>query len=327
MRKPTLKEIAKALGLSVSTVSRALNGDPRVSRKTADRVVRKARELGYVPNAIAKSLKTKATRMIGVIIPDVGSSIFPEYARGILDACRKFGYQAIMMNSDMNRRIELSALRSLMSTQVDGVILTGTRLTKRELSQLRSDGVSFVVARKETRLAGIPFIDVDNVTGGYLAGKHLIQSLGRLRLAFIGARFSGEPAKRRLKGFLKALNEHNLEPVEIVKEAPSFEGGYEAARLLHGRVDGVFAYNDVMAIGALMFFQERGVRIPEEVAIIGFDDIPFSSLPTVNLTTVHQPVYQIGEKAVEILVKMIKGEDIESTRIWLKPWLVRRATA
>ncbi|MDI3517424.1 MAG: hypothetical protein PWP37_281 [Thermotogota bacterium] len=326
MKRPTLREIAEMLGLSISTVSRALNGDPRVNKETAEMVVRKARELGYIPNAIAKSLKTKATRMIGVIIPDVGSSIFPEYARGVLDACRKFGYQAVMINSDMNRRMELSAVRSLTSLQVDGIVMTGTKLTKRELVQFKSNGLPFVVARRETRIKGIPFIDVDNIFGGYLAGKHLIETLGRSRLAFIGSRFSGEPARRRLKGFLKALDEHKMVPVAIVREEASFNGGYRAAQILHKRVDAIFAYNDIMAIGALMFFQEMGTKIPEEVAIVGFDDIPFSSLPIVNLTTVHQPVYQIGEKAVEVLTKLINGEDIEY-RTWLKPWLVRRSTA
>jgi len=326
VKSPTLREIAKMLGISTSTVSRALNGDPRVSKETAERVIRKARELGYIPNAIAKSLKTKATRMIGVIIPDVGSSIFPEYARGVLDACRKLGYQAVMINSDMNRRIELSAIQSLISLRVDGIILTGTKLTKRELAQLKSKDIPFVVTRRETRIRGIPFVDVDNVVGGYLAGKHLIQTLQRSRLAFIGARFSGEPARHRLKGFLKALDEHNITPTSVVKETSSIDGGYRAAQLLHKRVDGIFAYNDIMAIGALMFFQELGMKVPEEVAIIGFDDIPFSSLPIVKLTTVHQPVYQIGEKAIEMLTKLMRGEEIEH-RVWLKPWLVRRATA
>lgn len=330
MHKPTLKEIAAALGLSASTVSRAMNGHPYVSKETVRRVNRKARELGYVPNAIAKSLKTKVTRMIGVIIPDMASSIFPEYVRGILNTARDHDYQAIMMNTDMNRRLELLSVKSLISTRVDGIILTGTQLTRKDLLNLKASRIPFVVARKRIRPAQVSFVDVDNIYGGYLAGEYLIDFLKRTKLAFIGARFSGEPARDRLKGFQKSLSEHSIEPIDIVEEEPSFDGGYKAALRLKGHINGLFAYNDIMAVGALMAFRESKIKVPEEVAVVGYDDIPLSSLSVISLTTVHQPLFQVGQRAVELLISMLSksaGDGSKPQQVWLKPWLVRRSTA
>ncbi len=327
MKRITLKDIANALGLSVSTVSRALNKKGRISQQTIELVERKARELGYIPNTIAKGLKTRRTSTIGVIIPDITNPIFPDYARGILDAALKQSYQVFILNFDMSKSKEKDAINSLLSSQVEGLILTSTKLSRRELLELRKRGVPFVVVRRDLRLPGTSFINVDNAYGGYIATKHLLK-IGKRRIAFIGSRFSGEPARKRLKGYLKALRERGIDIKEeiIVEEEATFEGGYRAIQKIFGKVDGVFAYNDVMAIGVLAFAKEKGIKLPEELAVIGFDDIPVSSLPMVNLTTVKQPMYEMGQQAFITLMKLMHDEE-NVYKIWLKPELIVRGTA
>ncbi|MCD6267134.1 MAG: LacI family DNA-binding transcriptional regulator [Thermotogaceae bacterium] len=327
MRRITLKDIADALGLSVSTVSRALSRKGRISRQTIELVERKARELGYIPNTIAKGLKTRKTNTIGVIIPDITNPIFPGYARGILDAALKQGYQVFILNFDMSKAKEKDAINSLLSSQVEGLILTSTKLSRQELLELRKRGVPFVVVRKDVRLPGTSFVNVDNIYGGYIATKHLLE-IGKKKIAFIGSRFSGEPARKRLKGYLKALKERGIDIREdiIVEAESSFDGGYRAIQKIFDRVDGVFAYNDVMAIGVLVFARERGIKLPEELAVIGFDDIPVSSLPIVNLTTIKQPMYEMGQQAFITLMKLMNDEE-NVFKIWLKPELVIRGTA
>ena len=327
MRNVRLKDIAKALGLSVSTVSRALSKKGRVKPETVRKVEEKARELGYLPNSIAKGLKTRSTRMIGLLIPDITNPIFPEYALGILDTASKQGYQVIIINTYKNRSKERMAISSLLSNQVDGLILTSTKLSSRELMDLKNRGITFIVTRKEIRNPDISFVDVDNFSGGYIATEYLVNS-GKTRIAFIGSNSSGEPTRRRLRGYMKALKTHGLELHEewIVKDENSFEGGYRAIQKVINEVEAVFAYNDIMAIGSLVYAFENHIDVPDRLAIVGFDDIPLSSLPMVNLTTMKQPMYEMGKKAFKILIELIKNRT-GVQKIWLAPTLIKRGTA
>ena len=327
MKNIRLKDIAEALGLSVSTVSRALSRKGKISVETIRRVEEKAREMGYLPNFIAKGLKTRSTRMVGLLIPDITNPIFPEYAQGILDTASEHRYQIIMLNTYKDRNKERMAILSLLSNQVDGLVLTSTKLLRRELMELKSKGVCFVVTRRELRIPGVSFVDVDNFHGGYTATEYLIET-GKTRIAFIGSRFSGEPARRRLKGYVKALKDNGLQIREewIVEDESSFEGGYRATQKVAHDVEAIFAYNDIMAIGALIYAFENHLNVPEELAIVGFDDIPFSSLPIVNLTTVRQPMYEMGKQAFETLMNLMKNQ-AGAHRIWLKPTLMKRGTA
>lgn len=327
MKNVRLKDIAKALGLSVSTVSRALNKKGKVRLETIKLVEKKAEELGYLPNSVAKGLKTRSTHIIGLLIPDITNPIFPEYAQGILDTASKYGYQVIMLNTYKDRSKERAAISSLLSNQVDGIILTSTKLLRRELVDLRNKGVSFVVTRREVSIPDISFVDVDNLHGGYSATEYLIKT-GRKKIAFVGSSFSGEPARRRLRGYMKALKKYGIQIRDewIIEGENSFEGGYKIAQKIAYSVEAIFAYNDIMAIGALIYAAENDIKVPEDLAIIGFDDIPFSSLPMINLTTMKQPMYEMGRQAFEILINLMKDKT-GVHRIWLKSILVKRGTA
>lgn len=327
--RPTVKDIANALNLSVSTVSRALNKKGKLKPNTIKSIEYKAKEMGYLPNYIARSLKSNITYTVGAIIPDITNPIFPKYARGILDSAVKKGYQVYMLNSDMNIEKEKAALESLLSKRVDGLILTSTNLSDKELSALRDKDIPFVVTRREIKVPGVSYVDVNNFYGGYIAGNYLIKQ-GRKKIAFIGSRFSGEPAQKRLKGFIKAIEKYNMEVDKrlIIEEETSIEGGYVAAKEAYEKgADSIFAYNDIMAIGALTFASEQNLRLPEDFSIIGFDDIYLSSLPFIKLTTIRQPMYYIGSKAFSVLLHLMTSKNFKAYKVWIKPELVIRKTA
>ena len=329
MNRPTVKDIANALNLSISTVSRALNKKGKLSPKTIKSIESKAKEMGYLPNYIAKSLRSNITYTVGVIIPDITNPIFPSYARGILDTAVKNGYQVHILNSDMDIEKERAALRSLLSKRVDGLILTSTNLSDKELSALRDKDIPFVVTRREIEVRNISYVDVNNFYGGYIAGEYLIER-GRKKIAFIGSRFSGEPARKRLRGFIRAVERHNMivDKKLIIEGETSIEGGYEAAKEAYKKgADSIFAYNDIMAIGALAFANDQGLKLPGDFSIIGFDDIYLSSLPFIKLTTIRQPMYYMGSKAFSVLFNLMASKESKVYKIWIKPELVIRATA
>jgi len=330
----TMKDIAREAGVSINTVSRALNGKPDVNEDTKKRILEIADRLNYVPNFLAKGLVTKNTRTIGVIVSDNANPFFARMIKGIEDYARSRGYNIILCNTDERYEKEEEAVRLLREKRVDGLLITLTPAQKErtDILELKRTGVPFVLLNRHMDDIMTDYVINDNVYGAYLAVSHLAK-LGHKRIGYISGPSQISSVRERLEGYRKALFENNIEfDNSLVKGSNlKMEGGYRLMKEfleLENRPTAVFTYSDFLAIGALKALKEAKLQVPKDIALVGYDDIEFSSLLEVPLTTVHQPRYRIGEEGAKILINRIEGKDSEGLhQIILKPELVIRESA
>lgn len=314
----TIKEIARLANVSSATVSKIINGkDKYISEETRQRVLEIIEREGYIPNGIAKSLKMKRTKTIGIIVPDVMNLFFSEVAKGAEDSAEKKGYSVILCNSDNSKTKEEKYINILQEKMVDGIILTASEGEARKYLK-RCNTPMVLVDRNLDLDKPIGRIIVDNVEGTYKATNYLIEK-GCKSIGFISSEEVNKLAKERLLGYKKALEENGIEidPKRIFLKSFSVETGYEGVDYLlkDTSVDSICCGNDLIAIGAIQRLKEKGIRVPEDVKIIGFDDISISKYVDPPLTTVRQPIYKLGEEAVNILVAIIEKKDTEMTKI------------
>lgn len=325
----TIKDIARELNISYSSVSRALNNKSGVSQKTRKKVLDAAKKMEYQPNDLARGLVTRASNTIGVIIPDIMNPFFAEITKGIMETANVMGYDVFLCVSGWDTDKEAEYIKALQEKRVDGIIL--------EPSKGQKDFVFQNVETPMILLESWPngkysFVEVDNEKGGYIGAKHLIEC-GYKNIAFLGGREDSHFNMQRFSGFKKALEELG----ECVEDFYPLYGdfgltsGYDLAwELFHSgkKVDAVFACNDVIALGVLQCAEELDKKIPEELGLIGFDNIVYARLPQIKLTTVHQPKYAMGKIALETLIEEIKGKDEERIikKITLEPELIIRKT-
>lgn len=330
----TMKDIAREAGVSINTVSRALNGKPDVNEDTKKGILEIADRLNYVPNFLAKGLVTKNTRTIGVIVSDNANPFFARMIKGIEDYARSRGYNIILCNTDERYEKEEEAVRLLREKRVDGLVITLTPAQKKrtDILELKRSGVPFVLLNRHMDDIITDYVINDNVYGAYLAVTHLVKS-GYKRIGYISGPPQISSVRERLEGYKKALFENNIEfDNSLVKESNlKMENGYRLMKEfleLKNRPTAVFTYSDLLAIGALKALKEAKLQVPKDIALVGYDDIEFSGLLEVPLTTVHQPRYRIGEEGVKILINRIEGKDSEGLyQVVLKPELVIRESA
>ncbi len=326
----TIREVATAAGVSVATVSRVVSGsDHRVSEGTRRRVRAVVARLRYQPNLVARGLKSRVTHTIGLIVPDISNPFYPAIARGIEDVANDAGLAVLLCNTYEDLAKERSYLTLLRKRMVDGLIFATVSANTGHLRMLRRQGVPVVLIARAPEGVGIDAVLVDNRRGGREATEHLLR-LGHSRIAFIGPHT--HPVERdRLAGYKDALRAAGLrpEPALLGDGGLSAEGGAAAAAsLLRRRVrfSAVVACNDLMAIGAMEELRAKGRRLPEDVAVVGFDDITFASLVEPQLTTVAQPKYRMGRLAMERMMELLNGGDRRPRRLVLDPALVVRAS-
>lgn len=304
----TLKDVAKEAGVSAVTVSKIVNGtDQHISAETRQRVQQIISELGYVPNAVAKGLKIKHTNMLGFILPDISNPFFPEVARGIEDTAKAHGFGVVMCNTDDDAQQELEQIHFLSSHMVDGIIFTRT-LKLDNIERLVGSKLPIVVVDREmdTKSMGFGQIFVDTQHGIYETTNLLIQA-GCQKIAFISAEYTS--GFDRYLGYCSALEQAGL-PVDnkrVYRDHYNVQTGYEGIYqiLSHAEVDGVVCGNDLIATGVLNGLKESGLSVPEQVKVVGFDDIYFSRYLNPPLTTVYQPAYLMGAAAAEMLIRNI----------------------
>ncbi len=333
MKHATIKDIARTANVSFATVSRALNRKYGVKDETQERILRIAQELNYRPNGIARGLVTQQTFTLGLVIPDITNPFFPEVASGIEDAAVNSGYSVLLCNTNWDLRREENYIRLLAERRVDGMIISpiadGLGQGKSALGELPIPAVFVSNAPKRSSRS---CVIIDDVRGGFLATRHLIEQ-GYETVGFVGAATGSVTVDDRLEGYRNALREFGLPYREqhVVLQDFRRQTGH---RTILQMIDGgdypraVFAENDLLAIGIVQGIRERGLRVPEDIAVVGFDDIPIAGMQEVRLTTIAQPKQMMGRIAVELLLEHIaQGEESSPRMVVLEPQLVVRGSS
>ncbi|MDR7588845.1 MAG: LacI family DNA-binding transcriptional regulator [Armatimonadota bacterium] len=325
----TIRDVARRAGVSVATVSRVVNHSAhRVSPQTRRRVLEAVRALGYQANVIAQSLKKRASRTVALIVPDISNPFFPAIARGIEDVASQHGYAVLLCNTYEDLARERAYLDLLRKRWVDGVIFATAGTNTAHLRALRREGRPVVLVARDVDGVRIDAVLVDNYHGAYEATAHLLR-LGHRRIAHIAGPASVRVAQERRRGYEQALADAGLPRDGALVGEGDFtaDGGRRAVEAwLRRRADitAIVAANDLMAIGALEVLRAAGRRVPEDVAVVGFDDITFASLVSPALTTVAQPKYLMGQLAMQRLLELMAGESPAGRRIVLEPQLIVR---
>ncbi|AZU59957.1 LacI family DNA-binding transcriptional regulator [Neobacillus mesonae] len=322
----SIKDVASHAGVSVATVSRVLNAKGYVSEDTRKKVEQAIDELNYKPNEVARSLFKKQSKTIGLIVPDITNPYFPELARAVEDTAAKLGYTVILCNSDGKIQKEQHYMDVLMQKYVDGIILSSDTLSDEQIKALHIPVVS--IDREISK--DIPTIVVENKKGAKLATQFL-QQKGRKRIAHIRGPVHIVNANERCEGYQEVVgNEQWFNESYIVNGHFEMDAAIEATIELlqrHPEIDGIFAANDTMAIGAIKAVHKLGKRTPEDIAIIGFDGISLSKATIPELTTIEQPIYTMGEKAAAMLIEFIEEKPIAETFYRLDVQLVERESS
>jgi len=308
----TIKDVAHRAGVSVATVSRVLNEDPKVKPHYRTRVLEAIADLNYRPNRLAANLRTQRTRVIGLIIPDIRNPFFMDVVRGIEDRAWSSGYTVVLCNSDDDPDRERAYLDVAREERWAGVILLAYGLEAEEYNSLGDSGIPLVLL--DRRWPGVVADTVlsDNVGGTRLAIQHLL-GLGHRRIGFIAGPKHFTPGAERLRGYLEALAEAGVpvEPGLIVDGGFTEDGGREVCLALLDLANppsAIFCSNNLMTLGALAALKQRGVSIPQGMAVVGFDDLPWAELLSPPMTSVAQPAYEIGTQAMGLLLERTSGQ-------------------
>jgi LacI family transcriptional regulator len=327
----TLEDIARQAGVSRSTVSRVVNDDPNVKEDVRKHVQEVIISTGYHPHAAARSLASQRSWMIGLVLPRSVSNFFidpyfPRLTQGIAQACNHYNYTLglflLETKDDEKRLLPRISRKGLL----DGILLQSAQMGDKLMDQLVMSDFPMVIAGRPFKAHGLSYIDVDNINASCQAVRHLIR-LGYQRIGTITGLMSSTAGIDRMEGYRKAILEKGWEIDENLIAAGDFSeesGFYALKQLLPARPDAIFAASDTMAIGAMRAAREVGLRIPTDMAFVGFDDLPIASQAEVRLTTVRQPIIQFGVKAVEILIDVIENGIKPSRRIIMDTELVIR---
>jgi LacI family transcriptional regulator len=325
----TIHDVARKAGVSSTTVSHVLNNTRFVSEELRNRVLESVNEVGYRPNILARSLRSGETKTIGLIVPDNSNPFFAEIARHIEDVGFERGYSLILCNSDNSQKKQSTYVDVLLSKRVDGIILISAGEKEDDLSGLFETGIPVVIADREIPEMFADIVLVDNEAGGYIATKYLID-LGHRRIACVTGPSKVSPSAHRVSGYKRALDEAGLmlDPALIVPGDFSLQSGEVALNellALKQPPSAVFVCNDLMAIGAIRAAFDHGLRIPDDLSIIGFDDILLAPATFPALTTIAQPKLEIARTTTELLIqRMQEREAGERKRVLLTPQLVIR---
>lgn len=312
----TLIDVANVAGVSPSTVSRILNGTAKVSEDKRKAVMDAIKKTNFAPNLMAQGLKKGKSMTIGIVVQDISSPFFDESLHGIDDALKGSGYASVIVSGHWNAAEEIERIRLLLGRKVDGIIHLSGRITDESILQFSKQRpiVSTGRAMQTDRALGFK---LDNEFGAWLATNHLIE-LGHRRIAFITGPATNSDASERLTCYKKALQEAQIDyDPKIVVDGDFHESsGMRAINHLlqtQQQFTAVFAANDLSAYGARLSLYRKGIRVPEDISLVGFDDLPGSSYTTPPLTTIRQPLYEIGRIATKSLLHLINGEVVEST--------------
>lgn len=327
----TIRDVASKAEVSIATVSRVVNSNRPVHPDIRERVLKAVEELDYRPNYLARGLRQRTTCMIGMIIPDNSNPFYAEVARAIEDAGFAAGYSVILCNSDLSYEKQQAYLDVLLSHKVDGVIFIDIEnVIPKGLERIQAEHTPFIHLNTDTFISTVDQIMVDNHHGGYLAGQYLLR-LNHRHIGCINFSKSYAHESSRIVGFRQALAEGGIELTaeDLAAGNGRYEDGYKAMQeLLHRLPDltAVFVFNDLMALGAMNAIRAQGLRVPEDISVIGFDNIFYASAFEPGLTTIAQPIVAIGQECITQLLERIHLPEKPPTHIKLPVELIERSS-
>ena len=334
-KKPTIKDIARIAKVSTTAVSMALRDHGRIGQETRNKILHITREVNYFPNFVARSLVMKRSQTIGLIITTIMNPFYPELAKGIEDKAMELGYNIILCSTNYDLKLEKHYIDMLRSKGVDGIIFSSVEVKDPNIKPLIEDRFPFILVNRNIHSRSlkkkVDFIGFDNFSAGYMAMEHLCK-LGHRRIGIIAGDLNTSTAVERIKGAKKLLTDRGLafDPNLLLVCNFSKELAYHATqKFLSMKVppSAIFAENDFMALGAREAVLDANLKVPEDMALIGFDDIAVSSLNGIEMTTVRQKKYDMGALAVEILAARIeKGSPQKVKQIILEPEIIIRAS-
>ncbi len=329
----TISDVARMAGVSTMTVSRVINNSGYISQATRERVERAIEQLGYVPNALARGLRFKQTKTIALILTDITNPFFTTLARGVEDAASEQGFSVIFCNTDEDEGDESEYLNMLLQKQVDGILLVPARCSSESISMLQSRSVPVVVLDRRVSGVQVDSVRGDSEEGAYRLVQHLLE-MGHRRIAVLTGPRSVTTATDRVVGYRRAMVEAGLEVDEsmVLHDAFSQEAGYRMAQLALGiasRPTALFAGNNFIAAGAFRALHEAGLRVPEDISLVAFDDLQLPLAMDPFLTVAAQPAYEMGRRATELLLDRLAGDAPAEGREIVLPVtvVVRRSSA
>jgi LacI family transcriptional regulator len=324
-----VRDVAKAAKVSVGTVSNVLNRPDVVAPSTLSRVQKTIKELGFVPNGFARQLRSGVSRTLGLVVPDVGNPFFTEVARGVEDAARKRDYAVFLCNSDESLEKEDRYINVLIEQHVRGVLITPADIKADRIDALRARGICVTLLDREVKGDNQCSVSVDDVHGGQIAIEYLV-SLGHQRIAWVSGPTNIPQVADRGAGVAKAARIASVEIEHIKVPLMNTANGEEAAHKLlslDSLPTAVFCANDLLALGVMRELLNQGIRIPDQIAILGYDDIQFAPSAAVPLSSISQPAYQIGVTAADLILSECESDvNHEHQQIKFQPRLVERAS-
>lgn len=313
--EPTIYDIARKLNIAASTVSRALNNNPIVSEATRQLIEKTAHEMGYRPNTMAANFRTKKSNTIGIILPLINRHFFSSVISGVEDIAYRNGFTVAISQSNDNFEKEEKIVHTFFSNRVDGVIISIGMQTKTfdHLRLISERDIPLVFFDRITDEIEAHKIVVDDYNGAYKATRHLIEQ-GGTRIAHIGGPLNLRIYEDRLKGFMDAVRDAGLVVDEsmLIHNSLSRDDGTQAITVLMSgatKPDAIFCANDTTALSVILYLRGRGIRVPQEVSIVGFSNEPFSEVVTPSISTIRQPGFEIGRKAAELLISQIRSKE------------------
>ena len=337
----SIADIARVAGVSHTTVSRALRESPLISADTRERIQKLAQEMGYTPNAIAQSLQTQRTSTIGLVVTSIDDPFLSDIVKGVEEVARVGGFSVLLSATHNDPDQEMAVIETFHRRRVDGILVASSRITSKYKKRLDFVRVPTVLinSQAESQDELLHWVAVDDRAGAQLAVEHL-QQLGHRAIGYLGVTCRPRSNQQRLQGYREAMATHPVgatltvaSPDDWVVIAPGTEASDEEdvaagqklmPRLLDAGVTAVFCYNDMIAIGVLIACSERGIAVPQELSVIGFDDIRMASYVTPPLTTIHQPKIELGHLATEVMLDLLQKHPVQNHV--LQPTLVIRAS-
>ena len=326
----TIKDIAKELGISASTVSRALSDSPLVNADTKRSILQAAERLGYQRNELARALVKGSSGAVGLLVPDITNPFFSDIARGVGEVADRIDVGVILCNTDGRIDRELSYVRLMRRKRVDGLLLCSTTIDAPYLQELDRASIPFILVSRLSCQRDVPFVITDDRVGAKLAVEHLVD-LGHRNIGFIGGPENVQASRDRMEAYLNVLRNNGLDIRPDWKCYAGFTqaAGREAAQRmlsLSHRPTAIFAANDVMALGVLEVAEGLGLQVPSDLSLVGYDDISYASLPRIQLTTIAQPAIEMGQIAANWLFDVLDRPGIPGLQRTLPPRLVVRST-